>query len=69
MVRGSDLIRLIRVYRRHRKWTVSDLARNADVPRATIHGMDDEDWNPGVQVLDKLIEVVPDEFAAGHLAT
>jgi ribosome-binding protein aMBF1 (putative translation factor) len=58
----DTLINRIRAYRRHKDWTVSQLATEAGLNEATIRHLDDPDWSPNVRTLRALEKVVPASF-------
>jgi hypothetical protein len=60
----DSVIARARAFRVSQAWAVFRLAREAQVPEATLRGMDDPSWNPTARTLRKLEAIIPSTFRA-----
>lgn len=58
----------IRAYARHRQWGKHRLATEAGLHANTLRDFDNPSWNPRLETLRALAQLVPDDFKPGDSA-
>lgn len=65
---SSQLVKIIRRYRKDQKLSGRGYAREADVSEITVRGIDGDDWNPTLKTIKKLEAVIPPHLVAKYMA-